>query len=340
MPNTSNPIAKPIMRQIFLIVCILILAVMTFTSMIPYISGLIGACILYVLTMGLMRKLTARKFPRWLSATLLLLFTAIVVIMPIGLIIFLLTGKITDVVSNLEKYIFLYESNLAKLENYLGVDIMQDVDTNRLTTMVTDMVQALAGSLANLSIALAIMYFILYFMLINFDRLKETMRAYVPLSNKNFERVNREYIEMVRSNAIAIPLVALMQGIVALLGFWIFGAPNPWFWFAVTAVGSMIPFVGTAIGMLPVVIILYAAGNNWEAIGLAIYGLVIVGSTDNVFRIVLQRSLAEVHPLITLIGVIIGIPLFGFLGLVFGPLIISLLLLLIRIYKEEYASDT
>lgn len=308
--------------------------------MVPYISGVIGAFILYVLTMGLMRKLTARGLPRWLSATILLIFTVIVVILPIGLIIFLLIGRVTEVVSNIEKYIFLYESNLAKLENYLGIDIASGSDFNRLTTAATDMVQSIAGSVLNLSIALGIMYFILYFMLINFDKIKDSMRSYVPLSNKNYERVNREYIEMVRSNAIAIPLVALMQGIVALLGFWIFGAPNIWFWFAVTTIGSMIPFVGTAIGMLPVVVILFAAGDTWQAIGLAIYGLVVVGSTDNVFRIVLQRTLAEVHPLITLIGVIIGIPLFGFLGLVFGPLIVSILLLLIRIYKEEYASDT
>jgi predicted PurR-regulated permease PerM len=67
-----------------------------------------------------------------------------------------------------------------------------------------------------------------------------------------------------------------------------------------------------------------------------VYGVTIVGSTDNVFRVVVQKRLADIHPLITLIGVIIGIPLFGFMGLIFGPLLISLFLLMLKIYKKEY----
>jgi len=98
----------------------------------------------------------------------------------------------------------------------------------------------------------------------------------------------------------------------------------------------MIPFVGTALGVLPVTLLLYAQGNHVAAIGLLIYGIAVVGSTDNVFRMVVQRKLANLHPLITLIGVIIGVPLFGFIGLVFGPLLLSLFLLLVKIYKNEY----
>src|SRR5690606_14626499 len=104
----------------------------------------------------------------------------------------------------------------------------------------------------------------------------------------------------------------------------------------VTTIGSMIPFIGTALGVVPVVILLYSTGQNWEATAMLIYGVAIVGSTDNVFRVVVQKRLADIHPLITLIGVIIGIPLFGFLGLIFGPLLISLFLLLLKIYKKEY----
>ena len=160
--------------------------------------------------------------------------------------------------------------------------------------------------------------------------------AYIPLNDDNIKAISKESNDIVKSNAIGIPLVAIMQGIVALIGYYIFGVENPLFWFVITVVGSMIPFVGTALGILPVTLLLFSQGESWQAIGLLIYGAVVVGSTDNVFRIIVQNKLANLHPLITLIGVVIGVPLFGFIGLIFGPLLVSLFLLLVKIYKNEY----
>ena len=125
----------------------------------------------------------------------------------------------------------------------------------------------------------------------------------------------------------------------ALIGFLILGVEDPFFWFAIVTVGSMIPFVGTALGIVPVCIILYAAGDIWQAIVMVIYGTVVVGSTDNLFRLVIQKRLADVHPLITIIGVIVGVPLFGFIGLIFGPIVVSIFLLIVKIYKQEYGKE-
>ena len=89
---------------------------------------------------------------------------------------------------------------------------------------------------------------------------------------------------------------------------------------------------------LDVFLILLSQGETASAIGILIYGITVVGATDNIFRLVVQRKLADIHPLITLIVVLVGVPLFGFIGLVFGPLLISSVLLLIKIYKDEYVS--
>jgi predicted PurR-regulated permease PerM len=75
---------------------------------------------------------------------------------------------------------------------------------------------------------------------------------------------------------------------------------------------------------------------EFQAWGILIYGIVIVGSTDNLIRLYVLKRIDNVHPLITLIGVIVGIPIFGFIGLIFGPLLISLFLIIVRIYKKEY----
>lgn len=89
---------------------------------------------------------------------------------------------------------------------------------------------------------------------------------------------------------------------------------------------------------MPVFILTMSYGNNIGAWGILIYGLVVVGSTDNIIRLFLLKKLDNVHPLITLIGVIVGVPLFGFIGLIFGPLLISLFLVVVRIYKKEFGA--
>jgi len=131
----------------------------------------------------------------------------------------------------------------------------------------------------------------------------------------------------------------LAQGIVALIGFLIFNIEQPFFWSIIVFIGSMIPFVGTFIGTLPVFILTLSSGNDFQAWGILIYGIVIIGSTDNLLRLFILKKIDNVHPLITLLGVIVGVPLFGFIGLIFGPLLISLFLIVLRIYKEEYGQE-
>ena len=162
------------------------------------------------------------------------------------------------------------------------------------------------------------------------------METYIPIDVENLKLIAKESAKKVKANAIGIPLVALFQGIISLIGYWIFGVPEAMFWFVITTIGSMIPFVGTAIGFIPVTLLMYYQGETASAIGVLLYGFVIVGSSDNIVRLLVLKKMANEHPLITLIGVIIGVPLFGFIGLIFGPLLLSLFLLAVVIYKKEY----
>src|SRR5690606_37509273 len=125
----------------------------------------------------------------------------------------------------------------------------------------------------------------------------------------------------------------------ALIGFLIFGTEDPFFWFVIVTISSMIPFVGTLLGILPVFLLTLSSGDNFAAWGILIYGFVVVGSTDNIIRLYVLKKLDDVHPLITLIGVIVGVPLFGFIGLIFGPLLISLFIVIVKIYRKEYGKN-
>jgi predicted PurR-regulated permease PerM len=141
---------------------------------------------------------------------------------------------------------------------------------------------------------------------------------------------------MVISNAIGIPVIALLQGVVALIGYLIIGVNEPWFWFVVTCITAMLPIVGAALAYVPLAIIFFANSQNWQGTFMLIYGFAVIGTVDNVFRFALAKKIGNVHPMITVFGVIIGLKLFGFIGLIFGPLLISMFILLLKIYYSEF----
>src|SRR5690606_5609828 len=221
------------------------------------------------------------------------------------------------------------KDRLEEWENKFGFQFTQNFEGSEFGSKLTENLTVIAGSALNSFIAISIMYFLLYYMFTNRRLFRESLIEYIPIGKDNLKLLGGEIQVMVRSNALGIPLVAIAQGFVALIGFLIFGAENPFFWAVIVAIGSMIPFVGNFLGTIPVFILTLSNGDTAQAWGILIYSIVVVGLTDNVIRLYVLQRLDNVHPLITLIGVIIGIPIFGFIGLVFGPLLISLFLLVV-----------
>lgn len=330
---------KPaLVRQIFVLLLILFLTVLIFKEIIPYLSGVLGAITLYVLLRTWMKKLLARGWKPPVAAALLMAGSFVGILVPITLIVIMLSSKVSKAVANSERVVRAVKNQLAEAETYIGYSLSDSIDTGSITSWMSGNLQSLAGGTFNAFIAIGIMYFMLYYMLVRKESMKSSLISYIPLGNENLKIIGKESDQLVRSNALGIPLVAIFQGIIALIGYLIFGVPDPFFWFVITAIGSMIPFIGTAIGIVPVVILLIAQGDNWQAIAMVIYGFVVVGSTDNIIRLYILDRLAAVHPLITLFGVIVGVQLFGFIGLIFGPLLVSLFLLILKIYKKEYGN--
>ncbi|RKS44999.1 putative PurR-regulated permease PerM [Gillisia mitskevichiae] len=327
-----------LVRQVFVLILIVFLGILIFKEILPYLSGVLGAVTLYVLMRKWMKKLVERGWKKSYAAALLMIGSFIGILIPIALIVIMLTAKIGKAVANSEKVVIAFKEQITKAEEYIGYNISNNIDSDSITTWVSTNLQSFAGGTFNAFIAIGILYFMLYYMLISREKMNNILESYIPLASNNIHLIGKESDLSVRSNALGIPLVALIQGVIALIGFLIFGVPDPFFWFVITAVGSMIPFIGTAIGIIPVTILLFSQGMEWQAIAILIYGIVVVGSTDNLVRLYILEKLSSVHPLITLFGVVVGVPLFGFIGLIFGPLLISLFLLILKIYKTEYGN--
>jgi len=325
-----------VLRQLIILTLIIFLGGLIIKYMLPYISGVLGALTLYVVLRKWMLKLINKGIKRTWAAMLLIFLAFIGIFIPITGAGFMLSSEIGNLADKSEQVTKAFKDQVFQIEKYIGYDISSTIDPQQASNWLTDNMQGFANSTFNILISLGILLFLLYYMLKSPKQLKESLLEYIPLSNKNLVVLGKEIDNVVRSNAIAIPLVAVAQGFIALIGFYIFGVENPLFWFVIVTIGSMIPFIGTLVGILPVFVLSLASGESFQAWGILIYGATVVAMTDNVIRLFVLKKLDSTHPLITLIGVLIGIPLFGFVGLIFGPLIINLFLIIVKIYKQQY----
>lgn len=339
--NGQPKIPTQIIRQLFIIGVILAIGGLIFSKLLPYLSGLLGALTLYVIMRKSMRILChKRKWPKPLAAGVLMFLSFICIVVPIGGVIIMLSNKITTISKDFQEVSGPIKDFIGKIESDYNINLSSRMDANAISEWITSHLQEWLGTTFNAFMAILLMYFVLYFMLVNHERFREIVCQYIPMNTKNLQEVGREVRGMVRANAIGIPLVGLAQGIVSLIGFLIFGIEDPIFWFVILSLASMVPFLGTSLGMIPVFLITLTSGDTFAAWAILIYGFVFVGMTDNITRLYFLKRLEDVHPLITLVGVMVGVPLFGFIGLIFGPLLISLFLLIVKIYRRQYGKDS
>lgn len=324
-------------RQIFFLVIIALLGIILFLELYTFLPALLGAVTLYIVMRRWMFYLTTiRKWRKSLTASLLMVASLIVILLPIGVLINMLSSKITFAIEHSDELIAAMKKVVDDLEQKFNITIVSDENINKLGTYIRGGIPKLLSATFNTLGTIFFMYFILYFMMVNGREMEKNIYEHIPLKDENAVRLGKEVKNMVLSNAVGIPVIAVLQGIVALIGYLIIGVKEPWFWFVVTCITAMLPVVGAALAYVPLAIIFFANGDTGKGIFMLIYGFGVIGTVDNIFRFTLARKIGNVHPLVTVFGVIIGLSVFGFIGLIFGPLLISLFLLLLKIYSSEF----
>ena len=180
------------------------------------------------------------------------------------------------------------------------------------------------------------MFFLLYYLLVSGKEVEKYLNKIIPLKKENIDELASETKLMIKANALGIPVICLVQGIVATIGYWIFGLEDWGLWGFVTGVFAFFPIVGTMIVWVPLVVYMLASGQNWPALWLTLYSFIVTGNVDYITRLGLLKKMGNIHPMITVLGVIVGLGLFGFMGLIFGPLLVSYFIILVRIYMNEF----
>jgi predicted PurR-regulated permease PerM len=324
-------------RQIFFIIVMVLLGLLLFRELYSFVPAVLGAITLYILMHNWMLYLTEKKkWKKGLTVLFLMLASFLVILLPIALLVNMTSSKITYAVQHSSEIIESIKTVIGSIELKIGRDIVSEEDISKLSPLIAQTLPKILGATFNTLTTVFFMYFILYFMLMNARSMENMIYEYIPLRDENVKRIGKEVESMVVSNAIGIPLIAVLQGVVGLIGYLILGVQEPWFWFVVTCITAMIPVVGAALAYVPLAIVFFANGQNWQGIAMLIFGFGIIGLVDNIFRFWLQKKIGNIHPLVTVFGVIIGIKLFGFIGLIFGPLLISMFILLLKIYSNEF----
>ena len=327
------------LRQILLVGLILFLTIVFINQLNIFLPGLLGGLTLYILTRKLFQKLTVqKKWRKGLTALLFIFCSLIIIAIPVYFTIEMVSPQVNSLLDNQQEVMQGLKIFSAKIEHYTAIKLFSDDNTKALADKISAFIPGLINSTANVLTNLIMMFFLLYYLLGNGIVIEKYLNRIIPLKAENVSMLANETVLMIRANAIGIPIICIVQGVFAAIGYLIFGIKDWGMWGFITGVFAFFPLVGTMIVWVPLVIFLYSTGQNYVATGLTIYSVVVTGNVDYITRLGLLKKMGNVHPMITVLGVIVGLKLFGFMGLIFGPLLISYFLILLKIYINEFTA--
>ena len=319
-----------------LLIIIFMGIIMAYFSM-PYFTGVLGASTIYVLVRKQFKRFVKQKqMKKSLAATLILLEIVLCVLIPSFLIVWLVIANVESFNVNLNTYVVHAQSYLTMIDHKFGINLLNWDILSNVAPFLTKVAQFILDQIESSIINSFVLIFILFFMLTGSDSMEKYLYEILPFDEHNKKKVIEKIDKLVVSNAIGIPLLAITQGAFATLGYFILGVPNFIFWGLLTCFSSVIPVIGTGIIWIPLGAFMVFNGQVGGGIGVLAYGALVISNIDSYVRLLIQKKLAATHPLITVFGVIIGIGIFGFWGVIIGPLFFSLFFLCFDIYKEQY----
>jgi len=344
----------------FLVFCIVVSAWFLMGVFRPFFTILILAAILATAFYPLYKRLLKTFKARARLASITMCFLVLVLIVVPLIIFILLLGRqafdtysfIQTQVHNgvLDSYIkwqpggMIYDS-LGVIRNDIGKTV--DFNSLDLKTGITESAQIVSSWLAGQSAAilkgfggLLLSFFILIFALYYFfkdaDLIIKKIMILSPLPKEYELELFKKFKEISLATLYGIFLTSIAQGIIGGIGFVIAGIPNALFWGTAIAVFSLVPMVGTSLVWLPASVIMIATGHVQAGIFLFLWGLLVVSTVDNFLRAFLIGGRTKTNQLLTFLSVFGGIGMFGLVGVIFGPLILTLFFTFLHIYELEY----
>ncbi len=333
-PETN--IYTPRQRYLLLIITLVVLGLLTLYGLLGYLTAFLGAGILYVVLRPWFTALVhKRKWNRPLVTVLLLLFAVVVLIIPFFALTSLLIDKVRIVAQNTDQIL----ATVQGIERKLGIQVTQQAQVRQLlqqgAAKVSQWIPTLASSVLNIIVVVGLMLFTMYYLFMQEETFLAGLRRYLPFREKTLEELSDSLRNNVNANVLGQGLVAIVQGLLTGITLWIFGVPSPGFWTIIAFFMAFIPVLGTPLVWGPAALYQFAQGHSGQGIGILVVGVVVIINIDNLLRIWLAKYMGDIHPWVTLVGLTLGVEIFGIVGLVIGPLLLSYLIVLMQVFARE-----
>ncbi len=323
-------------RNIINLVIIIVLGCLIIYSLQGIFGSILSTLVLFtILRPGFIYLVEVKHWNKTVSAVSLMILSVVVLILPF----YTLSAMVIQKIAELQNDPNYFKALLFRFQHLLPLgDDVQNLISDGLRkagTWITELFPSLISGAFNIVLGLLLMYFLLFFMLVERERFESALVKYAPFRAQNAQRFAEEMRNTTYANVLGQGFIALVQGSLLSLSFYVLGYKDPIFWGVITTFISFVPVIGPPVIFVPAALIQIANGNNFAGWAMLVFGFVVLINIDNILRFIIAKKVGNIHPIITVIGVVIGIPLFGILGLVFGPLLLSYFILLIKIYETS-----
>jgi predicted PurR-regulated permease PerM len=335
--------------------------VMTFTYAILFfamISGFVEALLLAAVFSGIMyplycwlqKKVSGGR--NTLASLMTLVISLVAIVVPLILLLGLIAEQAIEVTEETQPWIQKQLSDSAQYEHELPswipfadkLEPYLEHITAKIAEFAGTIGVYLAESLATLSqgtvmffMNLFVMLYAMFFFLIHGPSLIEKIMGYAPLSRTDKEKMLQVGLSVSRATVKGTLIIGIIQGTLGGVGFAVAGIDEAVFWGAIMAVLSILPGIGAALVWAPAVVYLLMSGQTLAGIGLLVWSAGVVGSVDNFLRPLLIGKDTELPDLLTLLGTLGGVTLFGAAGMVLGPILAALFMTALAIYSRVFA---
>jgi predicted PurR-regulated permease PerM len=315
-----------------------ILGLLIVISLAPYASGLLGAPVLYILMAPLYQWLVRRIKSRRIARALVIVVALVGIVLPLTWVLSLLVAQAQSAAQAVIESPVLDRLDDMRIGPYAVGQELRDIGS-RLVGMLGGGAISVIGKVTRVTLNVVFAFFGLYYILKDADGAWRSARPFIPFSDANVEILRERFASVTKATVLGSGLCAVAQGVLMALAFQLFGLGNAVFWGAVTMLFSIIPILGSGMIWVPGAIVLATTDRLPAAIGLALFGLVIIGNIDNLIRPWVYSRYAAIHPMITVVGAIAGVSYLGILGLLIGPLALMYFFELLRMYAREYLPE-
>jgi predicted PurR-regulated permease PerM len=314
---------------------------------VPFLSSLVWALALAVVFMPFHRRLESKLKRRTLAAAVSVLVVGLIVVVPAVFVaqrLVLEAAKGAQLVSaKVESGEWRHAIEAHPRIAFLAVKIEREVDLPRTAQTLAAWLTNIAKSIVQGSVVQVIVFLLSFYLLFFFLRDRRTalrtLRSLSPLSEGEMDRLLGRVGDTIYATIYGTLAVAAMQGLLGGLMFWWLGLPAPLLWGVVMALLAVVPVLGAFVIWIPAALFLALSGSWGQALILTVWGGVVVSTIDNLLRPILVGKRLKLHTILALISMVGGVIVFGAAGLVLGPVVLTITVALLEIWRNRTAAE-